>query len=62
MRTIAFLMIGMFVVVLLLQSDPDTEVASIAGTPVTALHCQEDEAIFWTGIDTLGCVNAEEVD
>ena len=34
----------------------------IAGTKVPiSLSCQEDETIFWTGIDTLGCVHADSI-
>jgi hypothetical protein len=35
--------------------------ATIAGTTVPAVHCQEDEVIWWTGPDALGCVHYEEV-
>lgn len=35
--------------------------AEIGGTYVPAVHCQEDEAIFWVGVDELGCVHADEV-
>ena len=35
--------------------------AAIAGLNVPAVHCQEDEVIGWTGVDTLGCINYEEV-
>lgn len=35
--------------------------AEIAGTRVPAVSCQEDEAIWWIGPDTLGCVHFEEV-
>ena len=34
--------------------------ATIGGTPVPSdLHCQEDEAIQFIGIDTLGCVHID---
>ena len=35
--------------------------ATIAGLDVPAVHCQEDEVIGWIGVDTLGCINYEEV-
>ncbi len=35
--------------------------ATIAGLDVPAIHCQEDEVIGWIGVDTLGCINYEEV-
>ena len=35
------------------------EPSDIAGTPVTGVHCEEDETIFWVGVDTLGCVHAD---
>ncbi len=35
--------------------------ATIGGTTVPAVHCQEDEVIWWTGPDALGCVHYEEV-
>lgn len=39
----------------------EIDYADIAGTPVPAVHCQEDEVISWTGPDALGCVHFEEV-
>jgi hypothetical protein len=39
----------------------DIKGATIAGTTVPAVHCQEDEVISWTGPDALGCVHFEEV-
>ena len=49
-----------FVVALLLWSD--SEPAQIASTTVpSGLRCAEDEVIWWTGIDTLGCVHWENV-
>lgn len=35
--------------------------ATIGGTRVPTVHCQEDETIFWTGVDTLDCVHIEAV-
>ena len=33
--------------------------AYIANVAVpTSLECEEDETIFWVGVDTLGCVHA----
>lgn len=37
------------------------DTATIGGTDVPAIHCQEDEVISWIGIDTLGCVHYENV-
>ncbi len=37
------------------------EVPTIGGSRVPTVHCQEDETIFWLGVDTLGCVHAEAV-
>ncbi len=35
---------------------------TIGGTLVqSGLDCEEDEAIWWLGVDLLGCVNFEEV-
>jgi len=35
---------------------------SIAGTAVPyGLACQEDETVFWVGVDALGCVHADAV-
>ncbi len=44
----------------LLGTWPDDR-ATIGGTRVPALTCEEDEVITWTGIDTLGCVHYEEI-
>ncbi len=35
--------------------------ATIGGTNVPTVQCAEDEVIWWTGTDTLGCVHFEEV-
>ena len=35
------------------------ETSDIAGTPIVGVHCEEDETIFWVGVDTLGCVHAD---
>lgn len=35
--------------------------ATIGGTRVPIVHCQEDETIWWVGIDTLDCVHMETV-
>ncbi len=35
--------------------------ATIGGTTVPAVHCEEDEVISWTAPNTLGCVHYEEV-
>lgn len=35
--------------------------ATIAGTDVPALHCEEDEVFSWTAPDTLGCVHFEDI-
>jgi hypothetical protein len=43
------------------QVEDKLEVAEIAGTRVPPVSCQEDEVIWWTGPDTLGCVHFEEV-
>ncbi len=37
------------------------DTATIGGTSVPALECQEDEVISWVGIDTLDCVHFEDV-
>lgn len=37
------------------------EGATIGGTSVPAVHCQEDEVIAPVGPDRLGCVHYEEV-
>ena len=39
----------------------DSDIATIAGLDVPAVHCQEDEVIGWIGVDTLGCIHYEEV-
>ena len=38
-----------------------SEQSTIGGTSVPALNCEEDEAIWWVGIDTLACVHADEI-
>ena len=35
--------------------------STIGGTTVPELHCQEDETIWWVGIDTLACVHADTI-
>lgn len=35
--------------------------ATIGGTEVPAIQCEEDEVISWTDIDTLGCVHYEKI-
>jgi hypothetical protein len=35
--------------------------AEIAGTRVPPVSCAEDEVIWWTGADRLGCVHFEDV-
>ena len=38
------------------------ETSTVGGTVVPAgLDCEEDEVIWWTGIDTLSCVHFENV-
>lgn len=37
------------------------DAATIGGTPVHELACEEDEVISWVGIDTLDCVHFEDV-
>ena len=38
------------------------DVASIGGTPVReTTRCEEDETIWWIGVDLLGCVHVDEV-
>ncbi len=39
----------------------DLDHATIGGTNVPAVVCQEDEVIWWVAQDTLGCVHYEEV-
>ncbi len=60
---LAILLLGLIIAIALyiivLGLWPDT--ATIGGTNVPAIHCQEDEVISWTGIDTLGCVHFEEI-
>ena len=35
---------------------------TIGGTLVqSGLDCEEDEVIWWLGVDSLGCINFEEV-
>jgi hypothetical protein len=41
--------------------DNGTEGATIGGTTVPAVHCQEDEVISWFGPNQLGCIHYEEV-
>ena len=37
------------------------EGASIGGTSVPSIACEEDEVISWVGIDSLGCVHFENI-
>ncbi len=39
----------------------DLDHATIGGTTVPAIHCAEDEVIWWTAPNTLGCVHYEQV-
>jgi hypothetical protein len=37
-------------------------VSTIGGTPVPdGLDCEEDEVIFFTGVDTIGCVHPDNL-
>lgn len=57
---LTLLLAFVFVVALLLWNDSDP--AQIANVAVpSGLRCAEDEVIWWTGIDTLGCVHWENV-
>ena len=45
-----------------IQQQPITVRAQIANTDVPdGLRCAEDSTIFWTGIDTLGCVHIDSI-
>ena len=59
------LMLGLLIATLIFVITPAIEElgqhATIAGTQVPAVQCAEDEVIWWTAIDTLGCVHSEEV-
>ncbi len=56
---LAVVLAAMLIAVIANRYDPP----SIANVDVpSGLHCQEDETIFWTDVDTLGCVHAEQVD
>ena len=44
------------------QQQPTTVRAQIANTRVPdGLRCAEDDTIFWTAIDTLGCVHIDSI-
>ena len=60
--TIAFL-VALFVSLAIRLNTIEDKIgyADIAGATVPAVHCQEDEVIWWTGPDALGCVHFEEV-
>ena len=52
-------LIAVLVVTTTILARSSVQVATIAGTPVGGIHCEEDETIFWVGVDTLGCVHAD---
>lgn len=51
----------LFVSGMLLGAVLQGDAATIGGTSVPHLECQEDEVISWVGIDTLDCVHFEDV-
>ena len=54
------LAVGLLIAVMVAGWAGDT--ASIGGTPVReTTRCEEDETIYWIGVDLLGCVHYEEV-
>lgn len=55
------LVVGAFVALRLDTIADRMDTIDIAGTEVRSLHCEEDEAIWWTDVDQLGCVHADDV-
>lgn len=60
--TVFLLATSTIVILLSIQRISDRlDTAEIAGTRVPPVSCQEDEAIWWIGVDQLGCVHFEAV-
>ena len=59
LSALALVVVGIYLIIFALSGIHDH--ATIAGLDVPAVHCQEDEVIGWIGVDTLGCINYEEV-